>query len=151
MYIIGACLGKDQFFRISVGGYHTCLSRREQGFESPIRNISPIVKWLSLLTLNQPSGVRISVGEWCKNETNTFSHVHALLSTLQVCFILWHLIFYLLLFYSLCYAFEYPASFDLFKVVVRYKQRACMASTIHKLTYVDIIIEGDLLQLFPPK
>ena len=24
--------------RISVGGYHTCLSRREQGFESPIRN-----------------------------------------------------------------------------------------------------------------
>ena len=23
--------------RISVGGYHTCLSRREQGFESPIR------------------------------------------------------------------------------------------------------------------
>ena len=26
------------FIRISVGGYHTCLSRREQGFESPIRN-----------------------------------------------------------------------------------------------------------------
>ena len=28
-------------FRISVGGYHTCLSRREQGFESPIRNSKP--------------------------------------------------------------------------------------------------------------
>ena len=31
-------LGCEHQIRISVGGYHTCLSRREQGFESPIRN-----------------------------------------------------------------------------------------------------------------
>ena len=33
--------------RISVGGYHTCLSRREQGFESPIRNICFTVLFLN--------------------------------------------------------------------------------------------------------
>ena len=32
-------------FRISVGGYHTCLSRREQGFESPIRNSVRMDLW----------------------------------------------------------------------------------------------------------
>ena len=50
--------------------YDSCFGCRRSRVQTPERtclvkaNSSPIVKWLSLLTLNQPSGVRISVGEW---------------------------------------------------------------------------------------
>ena len=39
-WIMTNMLSWENDFRISVGGYHTCLSRREQGFESPIRNVT---------------------------------------------------------------------------------------------------------------
>ena len=37
--------------RISVGGYHTCLSRREQGFESPIRKKNTFANANTLIML----------------------------------------------------------------------------------------------------
>ena len=45
-------------------GVIPALRAGDPGFKRHHKSVeSPIVKWLSLLTLNQPSGVRISVGE----------------------------------------------------------------------------------------
>jgi hypothetical protein len=66
---------KDDFERVSTDfEVHAFVPERSKGLDSSSSvfvlvgsslkaYFSPIVKWLSLLTLNQPSGVRISVGE----------------------------------------------------------------------------------------
>ena len=55
-WIMTNMLSWENGFRISVGGYHTCLSRREQGFESPIRKNNPPFAYFCFMLLNLVQG-----------------------------------------------------------------------------------------------